>query len=99
MAYKKYSSKTTAQDKYSDLAKSVADIFIKALEETLPWQRGFNPIFKHPPFNPASGTIYRRSNRMLLSLVAYQNGFKDPRFMTYNQAVELGGHVHKGENL
>ena len=41
MAYKKYSSKTTAQDKYSDLAKSVADIFIKALEEeTLPWQRG-----------------------------------------------------------
>ncbi len=52
MAYKKYSSKTTAQDKYSDLAKSVADIFIKALEETLPWQRGFNPIFKHPPFNP-----------------------------------------------
>ena len=98
MAYKKYSSKTTAQDKYSDLAKSVADIFIKALEEeTLPWQRGFNPIFKHPPFNPASGTIYRGSNRMLLSLVAYQNGFKDPRFMTYNQAVELGGHVRKGE--
>ena len=39
MAYKKYSSKTTSQDKYSDLAKSVADIFIKALEEeTLPWQ-------------------------------------------------------------
>lgn len=70
MAYKKYSSKTTAQDKYSDLAKSVADIFIKALEEeTLPWQRGFNPIFKHPPFNPASGTIYRRYNRMLLSLI------------------------------
>lgn len=98
MAYKKYSSKTTAQDKYSDLAKSVADIFIKALEEeTLPWQRGFNPIFKHPPFNPASGTIYRGYNRMLLSLVAYQNGFKDPRFMTYNQAVELGGHVRKGE--
>lgn len=98
MTYKKYSSKTTAQDKYSDLAKSVADIFIKALEEeTLPWQRGFNPIFKHPPFNPASGTIYRGSNRMLLSLVAYQNGFKDPRFMTYNQAVELGGHVRKGE--
>lgn len=98
MAYKKYSSKTTAQDKYSDLAKSVADIFIKALEEeTLPWQRGFNPIFKHPPFNPASGTIYRGSNRMLLSLVAYQNGFKDPRFMTYNQAIELGGHVRKGE--
>ena len=33
-----YASKTTSQDKYSDLAKSVADIFIKALEE------GIDPI-------------------------------------------------------
>lgn len=42
MAYKRKTDQPK-KDHYSDTAKEIADIFIKALEEeTLPWHSGFN---------------------------------------------------------
>jgi antirestriction protein ArdC len=44
------------------------------------------------------GTPYRGINVLLLWGEAVANGFTSNKWMTYRQAVELGGHVRKGEH-
>lgn len=66
----------------------VTDQILKALEGGhIPWERPFighcNGVSKHQ---------YRGINILLLSL----SDAKTPYWITYNQAVELGGHVRKG---
>ncbi len=98
MAVRKKSSKPV-KDHYSDTAKEIADIFIKALEEeTLPWHSGFDKFRYIKPFNPANGTVYQGMNSFNFALKSYIRGYRDPRFMTMSQANELGGKVKKGEH-
>lgn len=98
MAVRKKSSKPV-KDHYSDTAKEIADIFIKALEEeTLPWHSGFDKFRYIPPFNPANGTVYQGMNSFNFALKSFMRGYTDPRFMTMSQANELGGKVKKGEH-
>lgn len=98
MAVRKKSSEPV-KDHYSDTAKEIADIFIKALEEeTLPWHSGFDKFRYIPPFNPANGTVYQGMNSFNFALKSFMRGYTDPRFMTMSQANELGGKVKKGEH-
>lgn len=97
MAYNKKNFQK--KDHYSDTAKEIADIFIKALEEeTLPWHSGFDKFRYIKPFNPANGTVYQGMNSFNFALKSYIRGYRDPRFMTMSQANELGGKVKKGEH-
>lgn len=97
MAYNKKNFQK--KDHYTDTAKEIADVFIKALEEeTLPWRSGFDKFSYIKPFNPASGTVYRGMNSFNFALQSYMRGYTDPRFMTMAQANELGGKVKKGEH-
>lgn len=98
MAYKRKKD-LPKKDHYSDTAKEIADIFIKALEEeTLPWHSGFDKFRYIKPFNPANGTVYQGMNSFNFALKSYIRGYRDPRFMTMSQANELGGKVKKGEH-
>lgn len=98
MAYKRKNDQPK-KDHYSDTAKEIADIFIKALEEeTLPWHSGFDKFRYIKPFNPANGTVYQGMNSFNFALKSYIRGYRDPRFMTMSQANELGGKVKKGEH-
>lgn len=98
MAYKRKTD-LPKKDHYSDTAKEIADIFIKALEEeTLPWHSGFDKFRYIPPFNPANGTVYQGMNSFNFALKSFMRGYTDPRFMTMSQANELGGKVKKGEH-
>ena len=98
MAYKRKKD-LPKKDHYSDTAKEIADIFIKALEEeTLPWHSGFDKFRYIPPFNPANGTVYQGMNSFNFALKSFMRGYTDPRFMTMSQANELGGKVKKGEH-
>ena len=98
MAYKRKKDQPK-KDHYSDTAKEIADIFIKALEEeTLPWHSGFDKFRYIPPFNPANGTVYQGMNSFNFALKSFMRGYTDPRFMTMSQANELGGKVKKGEH-
>lgn len=98
MAYKRKKDQPK-KDHYSDTAKEIADIFIKALEgETLPWHSGFDKFRYIKPFNPANGTVYQGMNSFNFALKSYIRGYRDPRFMTMSQANELGGKVKKGEH-
>lgn len=48
------------------------------------------------PRNPASKHVYRGTNAFVLSIIGNMYGFKDKRWVTYNQAQDLGGQIPKG---
>jgi len=76
-----------------DIYAEVTNRIIEQLEKgVIPWQ---SPYFSETGFpkNFASGKHYRGINVFLLGSLRYTS----PYFLTYKQAMELGGHVRKGE--
>lgn len=70
-----------------------AERIISMLEAgTAPWQKPWNPVRDMAPRNPLSGTVYRGSNRVWLSMM----GHEDPRWMTLKQANDAGFKIRKG---
>lgn len=87
-------SRTQRQD---EITQELANEFIKGLKEgQLPWTRGFDPV-KLYPHNPASGTQYQGTSKLILLFESYKKGYEDPRWMTFNQAKQLGASVMRGE--
>lgn len=65
----------------------LADTFIKSIEEEgLNWKKGW--VGLESPRNPVTGVTYRGVNRFVLSMVAQERGYTDPRWCTYNQIQE-----------
>jgi antirestriction protein ArdC len=62
-----------------------------------PWQRPFSAQDMPPAYNASTGKRYTGSNAFHLMMVADKKGYHDPRFVTFNQIKQLGGHVNKGE--
>lgn len=87
---------------YEDFAEQV----IKMLKSRkTPWPRKPEYVenvqssataFNLAPRNPVSGTMYRGVNSLRLALAAQNNGWKDPRWMTFNQARAQGYRIKKG---
>ncbi|MBR8701051.1 MULTISPECIES: zincin-like metallopeptidase domain-containing protein [unclassified Fusobacterium] len=50
------------------------------------------------PQNPVSDVYYKGGNRLRLMLVSLNQEYKDPRWMTFNQAKEKGWTIKKGEH-
>lgn len=48
------------------------------------------------PYNPVSDVVYRGGNRLRLMLAAEENGFTDPRWMTFKQASEKNYRIAAG---
>lgn len=70
---------------------AIFDKIVKALEAgVIPWKQPWNTV---RPRNAKTGRAYNGINFFVLSM----SKFSDPRWMTYNQARELGGLVRKGE--
>jgi antirestriction protein ArdC len=68
-----------------------SEIIAKLEAGNCPWKR---PWITTAPKNLVSQKEYRGVNTFLLSA----SGFPSPYFLTYAQAVKLGGHVKKGEH-
>lgn len=92
MAYTN-TDKKSYDEKYVEY---VADIFCKSLDkDSVPiWNKPWASI-NHK--NPETGTVYKRNNAFILSLVAHDREYKDSRWLTYAQAQAAGGQVRKGE--
>jgi antirestriction protein ArdC len=70
----------------------VTEQIIAKLEQgDVPWRK---PWITKEPCNLVSQKAYRGINTFLLSA----SGFPSPYWLTYAQAVKLGGHVKKGEH-
>lgn len=91
----------------SDKAKQkVYDALIEKLNKLgnsiIPWRKGFKDGFEFTggsgiPRNPSSKRLYSGFNSFWLKIVSMSEGYTDSRWMTYNQAKDLGGQVRKGE--
>lgn len=81
-----------------DYVRQVADSIIKQIEQgTAPWMRPWKPGERFMPYNPSSGHEYRGMNAVYLMAEAEARGFKDKRWLTFNQAKDSGANVKKGE--
>ncbi|WP_054177109.1 ArdC family protein [Citrobacter sp. CtB7.12] len=94
------SSKTKFSSDKTDIYQTVTDSIIKALESGVkpwqcPWKR--NGLVSGIPSNYTTHEAYSGINIMLLWFSAAEQGFKDSRWMTYNQAKSTGAQVRKGE--
>lgn len=78
-----------------EFRKSVADMFVKGLsEEGLNWKQGWATTGELR--NAVSNRHYRGLNEFYLKLVSMVHGYKDPRWMTFNQIRDEGYHLEKG---
>src|ERR1700748_1921341 len=83
------------RDHYAEVsARIVAELEAGAAPWIRPWSAtpGANT-----PCNAVTNRPYSGCNIILLWM-AQAAGYRTPRYVTFNQAVELGGHVRKGEH-
>lgn len=79
--------------------KHVTDTLLKELNAgTVPWRKPWSGggAGLHMPLR-VTGDAYRGINVVLLWRVGTLRGYSAPTWMTYRQALELGGQVRKGE--
>jgi antirestriction protein ArdC len=83
------------RDIYADVsARIVAELERGAAPWVKPWSATPG---QNVPQNAVTSRPYSGCNVVLLWL-ARDRGWKTPRFLTFNQAMEAGGHVRKGEH-
>ena len=76
----------------ANVYETVTEQILAALESgTVPWHK---PWSAGLPRNATTNRPYHGINVALLSMAPYS----DPRWLTYKQSVQLGGHVRKGEH-
>jgi len=76
-----------------DVYEIITNRIILALENGVtPWKQPWNATHGAPR-NYRSKHVYQGVNALLLGMLDYEH----PYFLTYNQATELGGQVHRGE--
>lgn len=63
-------------------------------EDKIPWKRGWRTS---QPYNAVSGNNYHGVNNLLLSFIAHEKGYSDPRWCTFKQAADNNWHINKGE--
>jgi antirestriction protein ArdC len=80
-----------------DFRQEITDKMVAALEEgKIPWEKPWRQAAR--PTNGLSGHCYQGINRFMTMLVAAERGYADPRWLTFKQVGEAGGHVRKGEH-
>ena len=62
-----------------------------------PWQQPWPPGARRRPENIQTGTPYRGSNSVYLSVTQTAKGYRDHRWATYKQIHDMGGQVRTGE--
>jgi antirestriction protein ArdC len=82
------------RDLYADVTRRIlAELEAGAAPWIKPWSQ--TPGMNHP-HNAATGRPYSGCNVVLLWMAA-KAGYSTPRYLTFKQALELGGNVRRGE--
>jgi antirestriction protein ArdC len=85
------------QVEQQDIYQQVTDEVIRDLESgTAPWEKPWNGGFSFPR-NAASSTDYSGINVLILWCKQRRQNFASSQWLTYNQALSLGGQVKRGE--
>jgi len=84
-----WSSSKMSEHIYEAVTAQITNALMRGV---VPWRKPWRGS-QSMPFNAVSKKPYRGINVFLLTLTAYA----DPRWVTFNQARDLGGNVRKGE--
>lgn len=86
------------REKVEEKRKAIVDTLIKFIE-TKPeqWEAGWYSMPSEAPFNGRTQKKYKGLNSFYLAVIASIKGYTDPRWITFNQAKELGAHIKSGE--
>ncbi len=85
-------------DQKISIYEEITAKIITALKDGVnPWAKPLQTVHYGPFRNALTNRPYRGMNVLLLNLVALARGHVDPRWLTYRNAEQLGGHVRKGE--
>ena len=88
------------QNKKFNPYQHITDKIIEALEKGVgPWVRPWDDSDVQFGLhrNGVSDHVYRGINVLLLNLVAFEKGYTDPRWVTFNDTRKLGGCIKKGD--
>ena len=81
----------------ADVAQVITDLILEKIADgTAPWLKPWSAISTRPLRH--NGVPYSGINTFFLWAVAESRGYTSPCWMTIRQALELGGHVRKGES-
>lgn len=86
----------TAYEIIKEERKKLVDKLIENMKKGYIFEPGWNVAALRPQ-NPVSGAKYLGGNRLKLMEAAIENGYTDPRWLTFKQAAEQGYKVKKGE--
>ena len=87
----------TASTDRADIYQEITDSIIALLEQgTRPWSPSWASGAISFPLRQC-GTNYQGINILLLWSQSMARGYANPYWMTFKQALELGGNVKKGE--
>ena len=77
----------------------IADRILELLDQgnLPPWNRPWKYSAQSMVHNAVSKKPYRGINIWLLAVSTMLNGYDDPRWLTFKQARQLGGHIKKDE--
>lgn len=79
----------------NEIYQRITGQFLEALKGgEIPWQK---PWVNTPPYNLISQRAYRASNWVSLNFAAYKKGYPHNAWLTFRQALELGGGIRQGE--
>lgn len=85
------------RDTYAEItARIVAELESGAAPWLKPWKCGAGESVTMPQ-NAITGRAYSGVNVFILWGAGMSKGYTSPKWLTYKQAIELGGHVRKGE--
>jgi antirestriction protein ArdC len=82
---------------YNPYAEVTARILAELETGAAPWVKPWSVTAgRNMPMNATTGNAYQGANVVLLWMATHSR-FKQPHFLTYNQAKQAGGHVREGE--
>ena len=81
------------------VAEKVTSQILELLDrgELPPWEKGWRNSQTGRARNAVTNRLYRGMNVWITTLTQLAEGYSDPRWLTFDQALELGGNVRKGE--
>jgi len=79
-----------------DTYQKITDYVIEQLEKgEIVWQKNWNTLGL--PKNISSGNHYKGWNVFFLNFITLYNGYRTPYFITYKQAMGMGGTIRRGQ--
>ncbi len=93
-----YQEKSKFREKVEEKRQKMIDTLLTYIETNpTSWESGWYRMPSESPINGKTQKKYNGLNAFYLSVIAAIKGYSDPRWITYNQAQEMGANVKSGE--